>query len=1062
MTKKVISISLLSGSLGLVVFLFLLKLNLTQNYSDFVVGDISWYAVGKTRDLLVFPVVILVIFLSYLLLSKVFFIIENKYGNDKTEILFSYLIFWLIPLYVSIAGSLLGGSIDKRILLISFLAILFIISVFLLNKNESNQLEVETVNYALLSVFFLALIPFEIGILISRFAPFLLDDNRISSVFKMLSCSVFGIGYIVLLFLFKNNLYKVIYFLPKLISFSQAGLPIFYLALYPVKLQDSSIGIVEYGVTNYFYALLGALIAFSLYSIVNRYILFRKINHLNHLFSPVALFAIFVIIFLGNTKVPMISPDDYHFGEYLIGFWSYTKGLLPYVDYIPAHGVIENDITMAIVNLFYDGTAGGFVQATNLTYFFASSIAFISIYRFTGKLFYSFIIVSLLIHFRAGFYYLIPFICLWLSKRLREKPACWLVVWLFSAPLLIIALPPQGIILVASFSVLAIKMLWDLFHSKEKNAYYTILGALIIFCLLMYTPFSSILFGAIRYVLENGAINQIAYGIPWNYSWNFRRTDLGILFEVIRMLWVIAAIFFLFTAWKTKNTFKESTGIFYPSLVFFIFSILLIPYAMGRIDSFGLSRPGTSTVLCSSMLLLLVFIKNWHPLNKSICILFIMTFISLKGESLEIKNFAETATQNKLLVNNLVSGEKVGLSNLGVVNIDSTHLDRIKRLNELLNEKLKDDESYLDLTSRNAQYFYTDRVPLLPVTAMYNLASPLQQKRVIESLKSLPKVALLQANNIIHDGGGLALRNHYIYQFIIDNYFPVLEYGKSVENYIPNTERQFIFGYRKNNLISAKSIIAEVINYNDENWQSGFGRKHTAILLSDPILTTMLHIGDEVKFANDIIRKITKIDVKNNSIWLDGEPITPLLGKQNLVEIETTEQVQKEYYASLFQRAFFVSHLRKIPVAWGRSENTLNKKMELVAKLNFEQSIGVQVIRNAQGGYSIQGNDPQLFFDLSAFNLSGRNAGLLKLKFECIGQRDTPRLQVFWWGDYREQPFESSSLKADVDNGTLIIPLDVSPWWSLLDKAKGLRIDLDNPNACESIRIKELGIYQRK
>ena len=54
------------------------------------------------------------------------------------------------------------------------------------------------------------------------------------------------------------------------------------------------------------------------------------------------------------------------------------------------------------------------------------------------------------------------------------------------------------------------------------------------------------------------------------------------------------------------------------------------------------------------------------------------------------------------------------------------------------------------------------------------MASPIQQMNAIKRLeKKLPRLALLEGNNIIHDGGGLALRNHYLYRFVIEHYEPL-------------------------------------------------------------------------------------------------------------------------------------------------------------------------------------------------------------------------------------------------------------------------------------------------
>lgn len=70
---------------------------------------------------------------------------------------------------------------------------------------------------------------------------------------------------------------------------------------------------------------------------------------------------------MGTTIFPNISADDYHFGESLLGWWSYMQGAIPYIDYIPAHGVIGDDLTQFLSFVFYDGSAGSIIHVGNLS-----------------------------------------------------------------------------------------------------------------------------------------------------------------------------------------------------------------------------------------------------------------------------------------------------------------------------------------------------------------------------------------------------------------------------------------------------------------------------------------------------------------------------------------------------------------------------------------------------------------------------------------------------------------------------------------------------------------------
>lgn len=123
------------------------------------------------------------------------------------------------------------------------------------------------------------------------------------------------------------------------------------------------------------------------------------------------------------------------------------------------------------------------------------------------------------------------------------------------------------------------------------------------------------------------------------------------------------------------------------------------------------------------------------------------------GEPLTLGNLVKV-TSPTVATDLLRSGSDFNLSNIGKSAVDSSQWERLVRLVSLLDSKLAQGEIYLDLTSRNAQYFYLDRRPVVPVTAAYNMVPPSLQKRTVEELtKSTPKLALLEGANIIHDGG---------------------------------------------------------------------------------------------------------------------------------------------------------------------------------------------------------------------------------------------------------------------------------------------------------------------
>eukprot|EP01041_Mallomonas_annulata_P026194 gene26194-47437_t len=281
---------------------------------------------------------------------------------------------------------------------------------------------------------------------------------------------------------------------------------------------------------------------------------------------------------------------------------------------------------------------------------------------------------------------------------------------------------------------------------------------------------------------------------------------------------------------------------------------------MGRIDPGGLSRPGYAAIFGWSTLLPLAVWGILKPPYRVPLILVVTAMCAtLNLTVLSFPSLVSTASAN-INTGPLRDGLSAGLSNIGRVSAEDDHWDRLIRLNALLNRKLSPSEGYLDLTSRNAQYFYFDRKPMMVVTAPYNMVSSSQQKREIERLsKNLPRLVILDAANIIHDGGGLALRNPHLYRFIIDNYLPSFQDG-------------FIIGERiiKKDISSTPMIEVNIKNFTDINWDRGIHRFESFVAIDNPVIFPFIKIGNEVQIRTSEPRKILNINIRDNSLILEG------------------------------------------------------------------------------------------------------------------------------------------------------------------------------------------------
>ncbi len=1037
--------------LAALAFVATLKLEIFSNYENFIVGRLTWDDGAKLQDLIVGPVFILVLVLSFSFFSSLLTRLKNQFGNDYSDKISNQLVGWSMPTFAALATLFLGPSIEGKVILISAIGLIFIGIGYLNSMRRNVELGPEVLGLTWLSIILISLVPLELALALGRLPVKFLGDLSIHNYTKTTD-ALFGLGAVIGLYFAIRYPTTLSRYLAKLLFAGQVGLPILFLTLYPAKFLQPTGELTEYKTTVWLKILIICMISWGIYDVIRRYRKYSVTKSWSTLLSPIVFFSLVIWLKIGHTSIPVVGDDDYHFGEYLLGWWSYSKGFIPYLDYLPAHGLIENDFRGFLSLLFYDGTAASVFEADRLAVMVLAFFSFVSIYYFSGSLG----LASVAIYFldkRLAWFFLVPFICIWFSRSLIKSPSKWLIAWLISVPIVILGVPPQGLMLVLASCVVAVAVFARLQQQAcKKNSWVTIAIVLVTLALLgLLTPLGPMLYGAVRYVLENGPINQVAYGLPWSLSWTIG-AKTGFIFEAIRMSWLVIQLICLIIAYTKRREIADPQSAFYPAIFALFFMTLMIPYSMGRIDPGHVSRPGLISIFGWTVLFPVVGWVLVQPKNRVSLILLMAvmsSFLNYRNISVKSPVFSIEPKINTPL---LRDGKSIGLANMGKAHVQADHWDRLIRLNALLSSKLSPEETYLDLTSRHAQYFHLNRLPVMAITAPYNMVALSQQKRAVESLsKKLPKLALLEGDNIIHDGGGLGLRNPYLYRFIVDNYIPRFENG-------------FIFGYEKSQKSNEDEplIDLEVKKITDANWDQGFHRLEAAIALSDPGVLSFIKVGDLVRIEDGNIRKVKRKTLgENGLLWLEGAPIFfSQKDYPNIIHVVTHSSVANAYRASLFQRAFSQTDLKKIPVAWGRSEKSLKSKMTLIKSFDAISANVHQLIQENKT-YKINGVDPQLGFDLSNLELSGREAGLLRFDFACVDKNSDPNVQIFWWGDDDEGAFEASSMKFIADNGTLIVPLDASPLWLTLKKIKGLRISLRNASACRTFRIEKLGLYQR-
>jgi hypothetical protein len=517
--------------------------------------------------------------------------------------------------------------------------------------------------------------------------------------------------------------------------------------------------------------------------------------------------------------------------------------------------------------------------------------------------------------------------------------------------------------------------------------------------------------------------------------------------EVWRMSWIwvpLVAAVLIAVLFRQRERRPYLISVALPVL---LFASLMTPYTMGRIDPAAMSRPGIFANFAWAVLLPILLAPLLATRGRAVLavgIAFVCAGIGLASVNKEgLRSVLE-----KNQIGNLWSGAEHGLKNIGAGLVDPQHADRLKRINGMLSSYLAPREAYLDLTSRNAQYMYFDRPPPVSTTAPYNLVPIEQQQRAVEQLrKSLPRIALLEADNITHDGGGMALRTHLLYRFVLNHYDAELHDG-------------FVYGIAKNSELRRIGHNFTLSPLTDPNWEGGVHRSDNAIVIRDSLSVRYLQVGDVIVLPDNKSRKITRVWPEGNAIWFDGSRFEPsILEKSREVQMVLDEHRRQRLSAQLMDHVFAVADLRKVPVAWGQSSSSLNAVMKHNADLDFSNA-GLHDVVQESNAYRVIGTDPYIWLNLARQNFAGQSAGLLKFDFFCEGSSN-PQLRVFWWGDDIQDATPLQSLIFTASNGTVIVPLDAYPGWLGISRVSGMRIDLETAGDCKIFSIKRASLNQR-
>jgi hypothetical protein len=382
--------------------------------------------------------------------------------------------------------------------------------------------------------------------------------------------------------------------------------------------------------------------------------------------------------------------DRYHFGEFVVATQLWIKGLVPYVDFIPGHGLINiiggliptND--NFLINIIWGQVIVTILFA--LINLIVTSIVLESVLS-------SVLICLSLPNARPA--YLILFVIGLILIKFEQSRQFWYLAMAFLLSTILLTLE-VSIGTGAVASVLSVTTIFIFFNINKyneilkfnKDRFWLII---IIFNCLLIFYYKKFFTAIILTVINLGKNNLEAFGIPFIDSLNDPKIIflLKFLFLPIMSLILIRFIFF-----KEKSVILQFG---------FIYACTIMAYSMGRIDSMILSRPGFT----SQILLSLLFVHlTYQRINKSyIFFVSLLMFIFVRIEFV-----------NPIKSLSYLSNIKYQLQN---ENIAYPEAETIKKI--CLQNIIKNFE-FLDLTNNNMSYYFCNSVPPLMASSFYNIS----------------------------------------------------------------------------------------------------------------------------------------------------------------------------------------------------------------------------------------------------------------------------------------------------------------------------------------------------
>ena len=908
------------------------KFNLSQQYSELIVGSVAWSYENKFHD---YAVLYAFVFAFLFVIFAVAFIAERlkkTAGVGEVERMHDFLLVLCAPAILWFSSLLTSRGTSLALLNISvvLLCLGLCLAALLLFKGKKFWLHQpycfgDVLQSVVLFVVLACLSVAAVAVAENRLAGVFnwQDGLRSAATWRSMSIvTVCAAGLGSGLIFYARDPVDLKLIMRRALIGIQIFMPLFLLCVIPtawIKPPDVSL------LSGYELSLLGKSVVFLAIAVAYIEIIFKikdRATDMSALRTLTVGSALGLLLFLKTPpqSIPFLMSDDYHFGELLVPWWSWSEmGMLPFWEYAPARGLLNYFPGLLAATLF-DGAGANI----GITYpFIFAALGVVAIVAMRPMMGVAGAFVSLLLGPYANgigeidiavTIFMMAFCWGWLRWR-SEK---WLAAFAVAGVLILLYAPGQGALALMAFSPLAVGKLWTLYKADQRKFAYTLAAIFgVLGAFLVLTPLGKMFFGAIRYGAEQSQLNSVAHGIEWSASFGADPVSPW-AFEIARTSFILVALWAGVLMVKSVLSVESSARqqIIVYALPVFIVVLLFVIRAAGRIDPGG-SRLGIASAWALAMLLPMLLYASVRVRGVHFLI-----WVGLAGTLIPQIGTASLAGYVANLSGNFDPPDATVLekarassalddARIGLLLADPAHLLRIVEVKQVLDHILEANETYLDLTGRHAMYYYVNRKPALESASMYNLVGEKQQLRAIASIRkgNFPAI-LLSADNIIHDGGPSSLRSNLVYREVL-----------------------LSKGYK------------------------------------------LATVGKQIWMVR--ADRIARLATGEGSSLID-------LGSVEALSVLEPVYHQKDLRGVPASWGRSVASLEKelsVPVL----------KVDSAAPSGFS---GVRVLGN--GSYAIEGSDPHVRFDISESALSGRQAGVLSFDFSCEQPSAAPMVGIYW------------------------------------------------------------------